>query len=628
MDGDEADMEGSTQASQKRVRIRGKVATMGKVVAPGALAIIAQAQSTPFSSRRPAYAEDASYQKAVIGLGLGGVITLAGILQYKYPQYYLRLQGYIGLRKQMMIRETLSGSEPFLCDLEQRPECRPHCGRHLGCLTTHGMWWCLQKERPLFALEHFVAQGIDVLNKYEQRDVDYLPWRRKLEVLSDGTLKRLAGNALHCPTVCALVLAFFSSVEIIKQDEGGRLETQPGGATEPESLDRLETSLFEDQEEGVFPGSAAESPHVHQKLRGRGGGKSQVDKTLLDDLPDGPQDMTEALGWASRMVKMMDVDKQTAVLNMLSRVFIVSHYSGVDCWSLVLRRVMKALASELSMDDPKIPIVSMCEKDPKAHSLLQAYGESHCIFQDINDALDASTSWTVDIQGPAKNVSAPNAAAAWHQVSETLDEFFRNGFDVNRTAPCVNHKQHCPLYPRSSRRSSDSAVESGGLRHFGCAVASSTCTGFSPAGACLGTIGKSTRYFLTWKKERAKMHAVGAEKFIVHECVEQFPAADMFRDFMHTHDHVSIVLLPSWFGYPVNRPRRYTILWDKKMFKLNGEFNASTTVKAFGGKCTLNGGAFFMGPASLATSWASQLCATASRASPSTSSPSSSKGNK
>ena len=87
------------------------------------------------------------------------------VLQYANPRLRRCLQGYIGLRNQMSAKGKLTELDAFLCDSFQQPNARPHCGKRLGCLTTHGFWWSLCMGRPLLGMERFLAQGLDVFSK-------------------------------------------------------------------------------------------------------------------------------------------------------------------------------------------------------------------------------------------------------------------------------------------------------------------------------------------------------------------------------------------------------------------------------------------------------------------------------
>ena len=93
------------------------------------------------------------------------------------------------------------------------------------------------------------------------------------------------------------------------------------------------------------------------------------------------------------------------------------------------------------------------------------------------------------------------------------------------------------------------------------------------------------------------MHNLGKAKLIFHECVEQFPDDDMCEDLVETHDKTSLVLSPVWFGYPVSRPRRYTLLWDKQAFQIKSKLDIDALMQQFGRKCVMDADSFYIAPA-------------------------------
>ena len=83
-------------------------------------------------------------------------------------------------------------------------------------------------------------------------------------------------------------------------------------------------------------------------------------------------------------------------------------------------------------------------------------------------------------------------------------------------------------------------------------------------------------------------------------CVEQFPDEQLSDEFTESHHKISVGLSPLWFGFPVHRPRRYTVLLDKGTFTLRSEVTSESLVKQFGSRRTFNADDYFMGPTSLA----------------------------
>ena len=147
---------------------------------------------------------------------------------------------------------------------------------------------------------------------------------------------------------------------------------------------------------------------------------------LLAEPDDGPSTMVEAMRRAALIVQKIPKESQQQMFNILLRVFTVSHYSGMDCWMLTLTRIMKALASELSVPFEQIHVTRMCEKDPAAQLILQGYGDHSCIFKDIDDMFHCKTVWSIGVHQPPAEASGPDALKAWQRVDQIMDDYLRS----------------------------------------------------------------------------------------------------------------------------------------------------------------------------------------------------------
>ena len=321
--------------------------------------------------------------------------------------------------------------------------------------------------------------------------------------------------------------------------------------------------------------------------------------------------MFAALSWASAMVGKLDREAQARIADLLGRSHAVSHYSGMDCWLLVVHRMCTALGASLQIPAPQVLCKKMCECDSAAQSLLRTYrddGEA-CIFKNIDDMFDVQTNWKIGILVPPAGSTVSDATAAWQSVGGIMDEFFDNRFDIERKAQCVRHDRSCFLYPDYTRSDCHDKSESAGSeqrtsgpsertaeRNIGMAFGSTTCVDFSQVGGGRGMVGRSMRQFAAWKRERLKMHALGKEALVWHECVPEFPAETMFDDFAGTHHVVSLLVDPRLFGWPVRRIRRFTILIDKARFNLKGEITLASLARDYGSSCNLSADDLLMAP--------------------------------
>ena len=320
--------------------------------------------------------------------------------------------------------------------------------------------------------------------------------------------------------------------------------------------------------------------------------------------------MFAALSWAIAMVGKLDREAQARIADLLGRSHAVSHYSGMDCWLLVVHRMCTALGATLHIPAPQVLCKKMCECDSAAQSLLRTYrdvGEA-CIFKNIDDMFDVQTNWKIGILVPPAGSTVSDATAAWQSVGGIMDEFFDNRFDIERKAPCVRHDRSCFLYPDYTRSDCHDKSESAGSeqrtsgpsgrtaeRNIGMAFGSTTCVDFSQVGGGRGMVGRSMRQFAAWKRERLKMHALGKEALVWHECVPRVSSRNHVRRFRRHTPCGQFVGRPAT-GWPVRRTRRFTILIDKARFNLKGEITLASLARDYGSSCNLSADDLLMAP--------------------------------
>lgn len=120
--------------------------------------------------------------------------------------------------EQLREKYTSKVSETYICDLEQRPTAGSHGGEDFNSLVTHGFIYDFGTKRALVAEEHLCAQMMPVLSEAkEMRDYPCIFGNLVDEgMLTCNEMKKLAGNAMHCPTVGSVIYYALASIVDIR----------------------------------------------------------------------------------------------------------------------------------------------------------------------------------------------------------------------------------------------------------------------------------------------------------------------------------------------------------------------------------------------------------------------------
>ena len=90
-------------------------------------------------------------------------------------------------------------------------------------------------------------------------------------------------------------------------------------------------------------------------------------------------------------------------------------------------------------------------------------------------------------------------------------------------------------------------------------IAGTPCVDFSSRGTQEGEEGSAQVCFMCWLLHRAAVQ----EAYIIHENVPGFQVEGLSRALGRWYDVDSALVCPSWFGWPITRKRRYTVLRHK-----------------------------------------------------------------
>jgi hypothetical protein len=150
---------------------------------------------------------------------------------------------------------------------------------------------------------------------------------------------------------------------------------------------------------------------------------------------------------------------------------------------------------------------------------------------------------------------------------------------------CVRHDTDCPCCLIAMPDIASSALSVG--------AAGSTCTGFSSQTQGLnGGCGHSESMipFCHWAAEMSFL----APDVLLHECATNFPPEllEVFFDSNRWDIHSLGPLSPHMLGWPVNRPRRFTVLFNK--LTVESTFRMQTFLDLFRRQVVLSGDVFFV----------------------------------
>ena len=393
-------------------------------------------------------------------------------------------------------------------------------------------------------------------------------------MICPGPIKKLAGNGIHCPTLAAVILFATSHMEL--QTKGSAASSSSGGPTGLQSLHTLRTSDFENDGSGLLENPVGQPAKKKAKVMKRPASSASTSRKVVTE---GPRTMLEALDWPTWMVNRLADDLALNAAKVLKSTCIISHYSGGDNFTLVMKFLATSL-SEKFEEKIEVPLVSQCDGDVDAQRCLVCYEDDQCVFGNTLFRLPSRIRVQASRAQPASNASPDTAAQVWQDVSHIIADSFKHD-PMTNTDWCLAH---------------------GKDGRSGVAVAGSECKDFSNEGSRSVIVGKSMIPYYIWMHERIAMHKQGLETWIIHECVPLFPD-HLFASFAETHHIHSVVLNPHSFGFPFHRPRKYSVLLSKKHWRLSRPMTEEAILSMF--ECTMHLTAddYFMAPPSESLDW-------------------------
>ena len=94
----------------------------------------------------------------------------------------------------------------YYSDLTQNLSYMGKPGSKIGCLLTRSKWWSHSAVRELLPMEAVELMGLPVM----QHSIDgagwYGPWQPGVWMLSMANMKHIAGNGMHCGSICAMLV--------------------------------------------------------------------------------------------------------------------------------------------------------------------------------------------------------------------------------------------------------------------------------------------------------------------------------------------------------------------------------------------------------------------------------------
>ena len=204
--------------------------------------------------------------------------------------------------------------------------------------------------------------------------------------------------------------------------------------------------------------------------------------------------------------------------------------------------------------------IEACDNDKDAQTVLLAFDDqlgAECVYQDLEHRIPKSLLMEIKrIPCPEKNAPAEDHDLAIDAKRALLDVNMDHLFNDNLLAPCVKHRQQCPLYHqnRVSKRIRRSIARHGQVPPLTLRVAGTTCTAFSAYGKKEKMSHESAVPFLIWEAETLKRKP----GIWLQENGPDFPVEMLHARLGALYQIISIVFSPIHSGYPVARLRRYS----------------------------------------------------------------------
>ena len=301
--------------------------------------------------------------------------------------------------------------------------------------------------------------------------------------------------------------------------------------------------------------------------------------TLIGSI--GPQNAEELvlspLDFVTTLCEKEEAAFQQFVNNMQNLGF-HSHFSGCNFDYMATMFIREALL-HLGMSIPLPTYLHACDVGSAQlrclASLSPEKGGAQHIFRNMWTRLPAGVQEECLKHEPLPMTRKDDpdlAEIMYMRISQTLEGYFKDSFDLSAKAKCYRHGGLCPVYAPVDPGLM--VLHSSGL----------ICKDHSSFGTMLRLSGPSTKLFSLWKWEQNEMNWT----FYVVECARALSGSVITAGFRNAIVWVSICLQPEWFGAPIGRRRRFTIGWDTTRVKMRKPISVQMLLSLFGRTIAMN----------------------------------------
>lgn len=245
-----------------------------------------------------------------------------------------------------------------------------------------------------------------------------------------------------------------------------------------------------------------------------------------------------------------------------------TQYSGVGTAEVVVATSLEFLRRKGHKVDGCATYREACDIDPACRSLLASHeiaSRPQHIYIDLMDRVPDHVRKILDRIDPHEASQHDIVEAAINAMVEVLDD--PTCFPDDLKVPCSVCGRPCSLYmdndPEDEHDDSTAAAACPAVKRQRLALpdvlrvcfAGTTCKDWSRRGVRAGLAGKSCKPFYVWLMERKKRR----DHIIFQECTVDFPEVIIMKVLGGLYDIQTLVLGPDDMGWPVRRPRKFTI---------------------------------------------------------------------
>lgn len=300
---------------------------------------------------------------------------------------------------------------------------------------------------------------------------------------------------------------------------------------------------------------------------------SSVDLKLAEAVKNGPSSIQELFGWPHAAVEQLfrlgdaagDAD---AVRLKGLRLVMTSDFSGMGTAELAVGMVLDAVKKHVATGETDGPlflpyaaadISDVCRSFITSHSHppLHIFGDLFGrLSKSALDGLAQKEELVNEVLQETCEKEKENLQMYGEQLLQAhMDTLSRPGSLLSK-AKCDVHGKACPLPHSGLPMELHKQCQSEGCTMALSLNASGTeCYDYSSMGEQKGLLGRTAKTFAVWVEERKR----SAEDLLLHECTVRFRPAVLRQHLGHIYIFFSLIISPHHLGWPVHRPRRYTI---------------------------------------------------------------------